>query len=65
MIFGGLVTHLSVKACQRCFEEVLLFSPLFLDSHPKSSIYPKSFNTLKPTDDYVTLHFYPSEIRKK
>lgn len=61
---GGLVAHLSVKACQRVFEEAKLFSLLLhLEMLPKSDIWPKSFNTSEPSDDNIALYFFPLDAR--
>ncbi|XP_055802547.1 uncharacterized protein LOC129871614 isoform X2 [Solanum dulcamara] len=62
--FGGVVAHLSVRACQKVFEEAKLFS-LFLplEMLPKSDIWPKSFNTSEPRDDNIALYFFPLDAR--
>ncbi|XP_009616695.1 PHD finger-containing protein 1 isoform X1 [Nicotiana tomentosiformis] len=62
--FGGLVAHLSVKACQKVFEEAKLFPPLLrLEMLPKSDIWPKSFNTSEPSDDNIAMYFFPLDAR--
>ncbi|KAH0692406.1 hypothetical protein KY285_019503 [Solanum tuberosum] len=62
--FDGLVAHLSVKACQKVFEEAKLFSLLLhLEMLPKSDIWPKSFNIVEPRDDNIALYFFPSDAR--
>ncbi|CAN4090231.1 unnamed protein product [Withania somnifera] len=61
---GGLVAHLSVKACQRVFEEAKLISLLLhLEMLPKSAVLPKSFNTSEPSDDNIGLYFFPLDAR--
>ncbi|XP_016479602.1 PHD finger-containing protein 1-like isoform X1 [Nicotiana tabacum] len=63
-ILGGLVAHLSVKACQKVFEEAKLFPPLLnLEMLPKSDIWPKSFNTSEPSDANIALYFFPLDAR--
>ncbi|XP_075084309.1 uncharacterized protein LOC107783956 isoform X2 [Nicotiana tabacum] len=56
--------HLSVKACQKVFEEAsLLPASLQLEMLPKSDLWPKSFTISEPTDDNIALYFFPSDIR--
>ncbi|KAJ8564906.1 hypothetical protein K7X08_001366 [Anisodus acutangulus] len=61
---GGLVAHLSVKACEKVFEEAKLFPLLLhLEMLPKSDVWPKSFNTSEPSDDNIALYFFPLNAR--
>ncbi|XP_059308199.1 uncharacterized protein LOC132059573 isoform X1 [Lycium ferocissimum] len=60
----GLVAHLSVKACQKVYEEASLFPALLqLEMLPKSDIWPKSFTKSEPTDDNIGLYFFPFDTR--
>lgn len=64
-MFGGLVAHLLLKACQTVLEEAKLF-PLCLhfEMLPKSDLWPKSFNMSDPSDDDIALYFFSSEARQ-
>lgn len=62
--FDGLLAHLSVKACQKVYEEASLFPALLqLEMLPKSDVWPKSFTISEPTDDNIALYFFPSDTR--
>ncbi|CAN4115233.1 unnamed protein product [Withania somnifera] len=62
--FDGLLAHLSVKACQKVYEETSLFPALLqLEMLPKSDVWPKSFTISEPTDDNIALYFFPSDTR--
>ncbi|XP_059631622.1 PHD finger-containing protein 1-like isoform X2 [Cornus florida] len=59
-IFGGVVAHLSSKACPRAYEEAS-FLPTLLCTEmlPKFNVWPKSFQRSEPCDDNIALYFFP------
>ncbi|KAJ8558470.1 hypothetical protein K7X08_005236 [Anisodus acutangulus] len=60
----GLVAHLSVKTCQKVYDEASLFPALLqLEMLPKIDVWPKSFTKSEPTDDNIALYFFPSDTR--
>ncbi|KAK4366464.1 hypothetical protein RND71_014344 [Anisodus tanguticus] len=60
----GLVAHLSVKTCQKVYDEASLFPALLqLEMLPKFDVWPKSFTKSEPTDDNIALYFFPSDTR--
>ncbi|KAM3359589.1 putative protein isoform X1 [Capsicum galapagoense] len=62
--FDGLFAHLSVKACQKVYEEASSFPALLqLEMRSKSEVWPKSFTISEPTDDNIALYFFPSDTR--
>ncbi|XP_016573699.1 uncharacterized protein LOC107871317 isoform X3 [Capsicum annuum] len=62
--FDGLFAHLSVKACQKVYEEASSFPALLqLEMLSKSEVWPKSFTISEPTDDNIALYFFPSDTR--
>ncbi|KAI3460497.1 hypothetical protein Pfo_017160 [Paulownia fortunei] len=64
-ILDGLVAHMSSRACQKAHEEACQFQPvLHLEMLPRSNVWPKSFETSKPSEN-IALYFFPSEIRSE
>ncbi|GAB4845119.1 hypothetical protein Ancab_038523 [Ancistrocladus abbreviatus] len=63
-LVGGAVAHLSSKACLKVREEACLL-PAVLNSQilPKASVWPKSFEQEKPSDDSIGLYFFPEAER--
>ncbi|XP_023735771.1 uncharacterized protein LOC111883682 isoform X2 [Lactuca sativa] len=61
-LFEGFVGHLSTKACGKVFEEAnMMPSLLILEMHPKTFLWPKSFQDCEPSDDHVALYFFPGD----
>ncbi|KAG9139413.1 hypothetical protein Leryth_017328 [Lithospermum erythrorhizon] len=62
--FEELVAHLSSRACQQVIEEARQLPALLpLEMVPKSAVWPKSFQTAKPTDDNIALYIFPADRR--
>ncbi|KAK4433756.1 hypothetical protein Salat_0538300 [Sesamum alatum] len=63
-VLDGFVAHLSSRACQKVYKEACQFQPmLHLKMLPRSYVWPKSFQTSKPSAENIALYFFPSEIR--
>ncbi|TXG62476.1 hypothetical protein EZV62_009470 [Acer yangbiense] len=61
---GGLVAHLSSLACCKVFEEAKLLPGLLcLDLLPRSSVWPKSYEKIGPSDDSIGLFLFPNNER--
>ncbi|CAH1412724.1 unnamed protein product [Lactuca virosa] len=61
-LFEGFVGHLSDKACGKVFEEAnMMPSLLILEMHPKTFLWPKSFQDCEPSDDHIGLYFFPGD----
>ncbi|KAG9153124.1 hypothetical protein Leryth_012383 [Lithospermum erythrorhizon] len=62
--FEGFVAHLSNTACQQVIEEARLLPTLLqLEMVPKSTVWPKSFQTGQPSDDNIALYIFPADTR--
>ncbi|KAI3664934.1 hypothetical protein L6452_43547 [Arctium lappa] len=61
-LFEGFVAHLSTKACEKVYKEAnLLPSLLQLEMHPKTVLWPKSFQECEPSDVNIALYFFPGD----
>ena len=64
-IFEGFVAHLSSRACPQMIDEARLLPALLqLEMVPKSLVWPKSFQTIKPSDDNIALYIFPADRRQ-
>ncbi|KAJ9564863.1 hypothetical protein OSB04_000829 [Centaurea solstitialis] len=60
--FEGFVAHLSTKACEKVYKEAnMLPSLLQLEMHPKTVLWPKSFQECEPSDVNIALYFFPGD----
>lgn len=62
----GFVAHLSTQSCQNaqvCEAASSLPSLLCLEMHPKSHVWPKTFQKMEPTDFHIALFFFPADKR--
>ena len=61
---GGVVAHLSSLACCKVFEEAKLLPGLLcLDLLPRSFVWPKSYEKIRPSDDSIGLFLFPNNER--
>ncbi|KVI03076.1 Zinc finger, FYVE/PHD-type [Cynara cardunculus var. scolymus] len=61
-LFEGFVAHLSTKACDKVYKEAnMLPSLLQLEMHPKTVLWPKSFQECEPSDVNIALYFFPGD----
>lgn len=61
-LLEGLVAHLSTKACDKVYKEAnMLPSLLQLEMHPKTVLWPKSFQECEPSDVNIALYFFPGD----
>ncbi|KAK1404053.1 hypothetical protein POM88_003658 [Heracleum sosnowskyi] len=60
--YDGFVAHISNKACSKVCEEARSLSKLLhFEMHPKSDVWPKSFEKSAPSDENIALYFLPTD----
>ncbi|XP_074371250.1 PHD finger-containing protein 1-like [Apium graveolens] len=61
--YDGFVAHISNKACSKVCEEARSLNKLLhFEMHPKSDVWPKSFQKSPPGDENIALYFLPADI---
>lgn len=61
--YDGFVAHISNKACSKVCEEARSLKKLLhFEMHPKSDVWPKSFQKSSPSDENIALYFLPADI---
>uniref|UniRef100_A0A162AIE1 AIPP2-like SPOC-like domain-containing protein n=1 Tax=Daucus carota subsp. sativus TaxID=79200 RepID=A0A162AIE1_DAUCS len=60
--YDGVVAHISNKACSKVCEKARsLENFLHFEKHPKSDVWPKSFQNSLPSDESIALYFLPAD----
>ncbi|XP_068666453.1 protein PARALOG OF AIPP2-like [Aristolochia californica] len=63
-IYGRIAAHLSDKACPRILQEATTLKPfLHFEKLPKAAAWPRNFAISPPTDDNISLYFFPETER--